>query len=282
MKTATQFAWTCCDAGDYPPPEPTRKNVHRYGQDDACWLCGGPTNGVGWPRKQALAVTFCDHNKAARMDSETVCQACAATSKSAAWQQYCAAYPERGLWSHFPDKDNGKAPRDCNWLYFSHLFSPGWHETPSRARWREILLNPPEPPFLMIMAINGQKQLVFRGRVSQSRDAFWVQADDTRVLVRPERFRECLGAFESLYHAGFSKDSIVSGEYHSGQLAKTGLSAWKPLEDAIRPWRQSDPGLLLLCHHCAQRPPEQKATELPEPPAIVATTPLPKGQLGLF
>jgi hypothetical protein len=206
------------------------------------------------------------------MDSETVCQACVATSASKGWEQYASRYPERGLWTHFPDKGNGRPPRAFNWLYTSHLFRPGFHETPSRSRWRDLLTDPPEPPFLMILAISGKKQLIFRGRVSQSRAAFWVQADETRVLVRPERFRDCLADFESLYHAGFSKDSIVSGDYHSGQLAKTGLSVWKLLEDAIRPWRQDDPGLMLLCHHCAQKPPEPPDPQPIEPPDTAAQT----------
>lgn len=276
--TASQFAWACCDAGDYPPPVP--KKGPRYGPDAVCWLCGGATYGVGWPHKLGLADTFCSHNIAARLDSTTVCQACVATSASNGWLQYASRYPERGLWTHFPAKENGSA-RQFNWLYTSHLFRPGWHETPSRPRWREILVAPPEPPFLAIMALNGKKQILFRGRISQSRTAFWVQADETRVLVRPDEFAACLAAFEALYDAGFSKDSIVSGQYHSGQLAKTGLSVWRPLEQAIQPWRQRYPGYLLLAHHCAQR--TQTETDQPEPapaPAPLIVPPPPPVAVG--
>jgi hypothetical protein len=290
MQTATQFAWACCEAGDYPPPEPTRKNTPRYGPDDACWLCGGPTHGVGWPRKLGLADTFCDHNKAARMDSNTVCQACVATSASLGWEQYCRAHPDRGLWVHFPDKGGGKKPRAFNWLYTSHLFRPGFHESPVRARWRDLLTDPPEPPFLAILAISGKKQIVFRGRISYSRDALWVQADETRVLVRPTEFADCLSAFEALYDAGFSKDSIVSGQYHSGQLAKVGLADWRRLDLDIRPWRERHPGYLLLAHHCAQRTETAAEPDVPsarpEPPVILPPPPVlptaPGDQLRLF
>lgn len=278
----TQFAWSCCDAGDYPPPEPRRGS--RYGADDACWLCGGPTAGVGWPRKLGLADTFCDHNKAARMDSATVCQACVATSASLGWEQYCRAHPERALWIAFPAKD-GKKPRAFNWLYASHLFRPGFHESPSRARWREILTDPPTPPFLAILAISGKKQLIFRGRVSQDRHAFWVQADDTRVLVRPD-FADCLAAFEVAYNAGFSKDSIVSGQYHSGQMAKVGLAEWRRLDQAMRPWRERQPGYLILAHHCAQRvdlPDDTPAAPaVKEPPPAPVAPAKPGDQFSLF
>lgn len=288
METATQFAWRCANAGEYPPPEPKKKGASRYGKDDACWLCGGPTDGVGWPKKLALAPTFCDHNSAMRLDSGTVCQSCVATSSTDGWIQYATKYPDRGLWTHFPDKGNGKSPRGFNWLYASHVFGNGYHETPSRPRWREILANPPPPPFLAIMAINGKKQILFRGRVSQSRESFWVQADELRVLVSPAKFIECVNAFEALYNAGFSKDSIVSGEYHSGQIAKTGLRRWKELEDNISRWRTYEPGLMILCHHCAQRTEEgkeeteKKAAVIEQPVIEAKPAIIERGQMGLF
>lgn len=288
MVTASQFAWTCADAGDYPPPPPKKKGASQFGKDAACWLCGGPTGGVGWPKKLALAPTFCDHNSAARLDSGTVCQACVATSSTAGWIQYASKYPERELWTHFPDKGNGKAPRGFNWLYSSHVFWQGGHEAPSRVRWREILADPPEPPFLMIMAINGKKQILFRGRVSQSKESFWVQADEQRILVSPEKFAACIAAFEDLYNAGFSKDSIVSGEYHTGQLAKVGIRLWRELEAKIEPWRRQEPGLMLICHHCAQRTEEEQedaeknAAVIQQP--VIETKPaiVERGQMGLF
>jgi hypothetical protein len=288
MRTSTQFAWACCDAGNYPPPVP--KKGSRYGPDAACWLCGGPTDGVGWHHKLGLSGTFCSHNIAVRPDSQTVCQSCVATSASDGWLQYASRYPERNLWTHFPEKDGG-IKRQFNWLYASHLFRVGHHESPSRPRWRELLIEPPEPPFLMILAISGKKQLIFRGRISQSRESFWVQADEMRVLVRPNEFAECLAAFEALYDAGFSKDSIVSGNYHSGQLAKTGLSIWRPLEEAIRPFRQRHPEYLLLAHHCGQRTSivDADSQPAPAPPVESATIiiqlplPVPAGtQISLF
>ena len=53
MMTASQFAWRCCAAGDYPPPIP--KRGERYGPDAICCLCGGATGGVGWHRKDGIA-----------------------------------------------------------------------------------------------------------------------------------------------------------------------------------------------------------------------------------
>lgn len=249
-QTATQFAWHHCDAGDFPPPAPSRGP--RFATDSFCWLCGGTTDGVGWPLRRALKPTFCDHNSAARLDSRAVCQSCVATSSSAGWAQYVAAHPERGFSALFPPKPGSAYRRPMNWLYNSHIITPSGHETPDRARWRTLLLDPPAPPFLAIMALGGKKQILFRGRISCTRNAFWVQADTERVLVLPD-FSDCLHAFERLYQAGASKDSIVTGRYHPAFLRGITPAAWRAMEDAIYPWRRRAPGYMLLAQHCARR-----------------------------
>lgn len=279
ITSATQFAWQCCNAGDYPPP--------RTSQDLHCWLCGGETNSVGWRLKDALSSNFTDCNSAARLDSRALCQSCAATASSVGWAQYVQRYPERGLWEHFPEKE-GKAVRACNWLYFSHVFAENYHETPTRARWRDVLSNPPVPPFLLIMAVSGKKQILFKGRISHSQDAYWIQYETQSVFIHRHQFISCLTAFERLYNAGFSKDSIVSADYHQGQLVKVGLSAWREMESAIKPYRDTAPELLAVVHFCATR--TEKIAEIetsphliPAPATVITAPPLKRGdQYDLF
>lgn len=275
--TVTQFAWQCCNAGIYHPPNKQQST------DTHCWLCGGDTHGIGWHKKYAIPDTFCEMNYVKRHDSNAVCQACVATIATAGWHQYVAAYPERGLWAYFPEKE-GKTKRPFMWLYTSHVFSTDYHESPSRGRWRELLVNPPQPPFLMIMAIGGKKHIIFRGKISYSRDVFFVQADNESVCVIATEYAECLTDFELLYNLGFSKDSIVSGDYHTGQLAKVGLTAWRPLENRLKHWRQYKPEYLRLCHYCAQRektdvnPVESPAPIIETPPTVIEQ----RGQYDLF
>lgn len=181
--TASQFAWACCTAGDYPPPIP-RKGPH-YGPDAVCCLCGGDTGGVGWHRKDGISSTSTDMPSMACYASQTVCQACVATMQSAGWAQYVAAHPERGLKAVFDQKE-GKAQRQWNWLYSHHLFTwPNHHECPDRARWRDILANPPEPPFLAILTTSGKKQLIFKSRIAHSRDIFSLQFEDEQIPHSP-------------------------------------------------------------------------------------------------
>jgi len=279
MLTAPQFAWACADAGDYPPPEP--KRGERYGPDALCALCGGETHGVGWPRKLGLPDTFTDIPFMQVPASQTLCQPCVATARSEGWAQYVAAHPERGLRAAFDQKE-GKAQRAWNWLYSSHLFIwPNQHECPDRARWREILQSPPEPPFLAIIAMSGKKQLIFKSRIAQHLTRFPVQLDDEQVLVDPLRFKVALADFDRLYLLGFSKDSILTADYHPASLMAAGIDRWRPAEERAVAWRRRDPNLWRLCHYVAQRPegwepPDRMVPAVIMPPSVpVRAAPLP-------
>lgn len=57
---------------------------------------------------------------------------------------------------------------------------------------RETILNPPEPPFAIILADSGQKQLIFRAPVSMSREIFPVMLEDDVIEVSPERLLDRL------------------------------------------------------------------------------------------
>ncbi len=239
--TATHFAWAILGGAPFPPPEPQRGE--RYGPDARCWLCGGPTGGVGWPWKTAVAETFTNHTLAACPTSQTICQPCAAFASKDAWEAYAARRPELGL----------KTGHAMSWRCYSHLFaSPDRHECPTRRRWRDILLDPPEPPFLAVVATSGQKHLIFRGRIAENRDAFPVQVEERILWLEREEFVACLAAFEQLYNLGFSKDDILTGRYFPARMLAVGTRAWRAAEDALAPFRRW-PALLTLTHFVAQR-----------------------------
>lgn len=57
---------------------------------------------------------------------------------------------------------------------------------------RETILNPPEPPFAIILADSGQKQLIFRAPVAMSREVFQVMLEDAVIEVNPEQLLDRL------------------------------------------------------------------------------------------
>lgn len=191
--------------------------------------------------------------------SQTVCQPCVATMQSTGWAQYVAAHPDRGLKAVFDQKE-GKAQRAWNWLYSHHLFVwPDHHECPDRARWREILENPPQPPFLAILTTSGKKQLIFKARIAHALTRFPLQFEDEQILIDPLRFKVALADFDRLYLLGFSKDSILTGDYHHKTLLDVGIGRWRDAEAPAIDWRKRDPQLWAVCHYVAQRPADWEA-----------------------
>lgn len=268
----THFAWACVGGGEFLPPAP--KRGERFGPDAVCWLCGGDTGGQGWPMDIAIKPTFTNYNNAAHLPSRTICQPCVAMQSKEAWEAYVAAHPEKGL----------KTGHAMSWRCYSHVFAAGLHDCPQRAGWRQWLLNPPAPPFMFVIATSGQKHLIFRAQVAHSREVFPVQFEEERVYVDRGKFAALLVDFERLYTMGFSKDQILSGEYHHGQLLKVGLRTWREAEEPMIEWRRREPGLMALAHFCGQKQ-EGAAAPVEEEggPCTTASTQMTSTQqLGLF
>ncbi len=88
------------------------------------------------------------------------------------------------------ENSRGMQPRMYSWVLTS---SSRLAATKAHIRHlREAVLNPPEPPFSIILADSGQKQLIFRAPVAMSREEFPVMLEDSEILVRPELLVERL------------------------------------------------------------------------------------------
>lgn len=207
-------------------------------------MCGGPTHGVGWRRDRWLPPTFTNHNLSACMSSNAVCQACVALASKDTWERYVAAHPEKGL----------KTGHAMSWRFYSHVFSAAGHECPSRTRWRQLLIDPPAPPFVFCISTSGQKHLLFRCRVAGSRELFPVQFEDERLMVRRDSLRRCLADYEQALALGLRRDDILSGRYNSKQLLGVGPLLWRDLEFRLARWRRVEPAPFRLAHRFATGP----------------------------
>lgn len=241
-ETVTQFAARALGLADCPPPEPKRGK--RFGQSDRCWLCGGSTGGVGWPQTTAIAPTFTQHNTAKCGDSDAVCQSCAAMAHAAVFQDMVRSreLPIK-IWTQ------------AGWHSYSHLIlESGHYEAPTRERMRQVLLDPPAEGWILTVNSTGKKHTIFRATVARGRAHFPVQFDEETVWCRAEDLAECMAAFEALCALGFSKDSILTGEYHHAQMLKAGIARWRPAEERVAPWREINPAMLTLVHFVALGP----------------------------
>lgn len=249
MTTVTQFIWTECLGMDpFEPPEPKGKR-DKYGQNAFCWLCGGNTHGIGWHLKDIVGAAFTNGNDAKRVDSETICQQCAALMKKEAWEQSSIKF---GYSPFFP-VTTGKKPFLSNWMFSSHVFAKGFWARPDRSEVRDQLLSPPEPPFVMSFAAVGKKHILYSTAINHSRDFFLVNLDEKKIIVDRVKYTELLEVFERAYTDGFSKDSLLTGEYNQAAVLKCGLRKWREIEKVMAAWRRCDHDLLELVSYSAQK-----------------------------
>lgn len=222
----------------FDPPAPKGKRS-KYGPDANCWLCGGDTERLGWHIKDVIGAAFTDTSSAASPSSQTVCYSCAALLKKEAWGMACSKY---GHSPYFPIKD-GKKPFMSNWMFASHVISKESWVMPSRQEMREHLLNPPNPPFVMSLADMGKIHVLFRCRVSNDADHFFINMDAETILIHRPTFKEILNAVEDGY-MDFSKEGILTGNYNQAAIMRSGLKRWREVEDRIKPHREKNNDML--------------------------------------
>lgn len=269
--STTKWVWRdALGMGDYAPDKPINAAE--------CWLCAGPAP-QGWPTKQVVGAAFTDTNIARAPHSRAVCQECAAMMAKDGWVMACTKH---GLDPYFPVKD-GKTPFLANWMFSSHCISlSGWRR-PSRAEARDLLLSPPSPPFVITLAAVGKKHVLFRAPVNHSRAAFVVQLDDDSIVIRAGVFADLMRDFEDGYSRGFSKDSLLSGDYHPASMMTVGVDTWTGIERKMQAWRRNEPGMLRIAHFCAQKHDVEQPIVQKKPEARIAVDSTPRaGQQSLF
>lgn len=175
-------------------------------EDEICWLCGGETGGMGQPTKKAIKSTFTDHDKAKAPHSQSICPGCA----------WCLSFMSLRNYSIL-------ATRDA----LLH---------PTRPEIRNLLLDPPDPPFVFCIAVSGQKWLHFKTRVAYSRDNYPVQLEDTGIAVNRIELANILRLVEQMYTV-FTKDEIRTGKYGQNRMKQFGIGRFQELEEQVSRYR---------------------------------------------
>lgn len=180
--------------------------------EGVCRVCG--TENIGVPFSEWVRPTFTDFDKL--QGGEIVCHVC------------LFSFDEKSEeLARRVGKDKPQRMRN-----YSHFVLDGeWIPLSKgdKARMREILAQSPE---LAIIAISGQKHLIFRAQPG------WWQIEEQSVQPFPETLEQLLEPVETLYTA-FSKSEIETGDYAQHRILKFGLPAWQALETSIAPWRGS-------------------------------------------
>lgn len=211
--TNTQFLYQCMQIkpkvitpmGKEVVYQPIKTNPLPY--STRCWLCGGVTT-TGMHKKDIIKDTFTDHGIAKAPCNDYVCEAC------------CWALSERSLrnYSIFANEDG-----------IQH---------PSRSQIRDILLSLNREPFLLCIAVSGQKWLHFKTPINYTLMEPVVLLEETPIKINLYAFREMIQKTEYMYNLGFSKDSILSGNYNISQIMKVGLKNFEAAEREMKAFRK--------------------------------------------
>ena len=149
--------------------------------DGACYLCGGSVTG-GIPKNKLLKETFTDHSFAKSPSSDWICSGCAFTiltnpnrRQALRWFTFCAA----------------ETLTICN-----------------RQQFRDFLVSPPEPPFVLSATVSQKKHIAIKSAVSYSRDRYLANLEDETIDVNRQVITRDLDLIEALMGLGFSKTNI--------------------------------------------------------------------------
>lgn len=228
----------------------------RVAESEHCWLCGGSTNGRGWRREDWLKPTFTNHNQARRLDSDAVCEWCVAMSSKEPWETYVRAHPAMGL----------KTGHAVSWRFYSHVFTEHGHRCPTRPEWPGILMEPPAPPFLLVLTTSGQKHLIFRSRVSHDRESYWLQFEEDALLLQRDCMRSCIETIEDALRHGVMRSEIESGMYRTKRPAGcSSIGEWTEILDAIEQRRTTMPHEFRVSIHVARKQEVVAAARTTEP-----------------
>jgi hypothetical protein len=155
---------------------------HKHG-NNRCYFCGSDCDET-YKSHEYVKDTFTNRDIVKFPQSKYVCQGCV---ESIGWGEDEMLMLDGSI--KHRENDRGMAPRMYSWILTmdKRIAFTKAHIALARDL---ILYNPPEPPFSIIIADSGQKQLIFRAPVSVSKDVFPVMLEDEIIEVVPEVLAE--------------------------------------------------------------------------------------------
>jgi len=184
--------------------------------EDRCYLCARtPAN---YPLD--ISDTFTDHYRARAPESDRTCARCQWALKLRCWyfnpnkQQWVILFGRVWSWL-ISEKESYPTIGDPVTHNFKgkDLTFPLVTSLPTRKQMREWLINPPEPPFEIVIAESGQKHILPFSESAMNRDYFRVIFESFEMYIDRPLFVKTITAFEDLMRLGFSKTEIVTGKY---------------------------------------------------------------------
>lgn len=179
--------------------------------DGLCYICGETAHGAV-PTKTLLSDTFTDGSRAKAPESRHICRACA----------FCMGTSPEGRagirWYPLV------AGRDMRFL--------------ERGQVRDVLLNPPEPPFVILLPTSQKKHIAFKAQVAYRRGVFPVALEE-EVVWLDAGFAPLLRFVEALRGAGFTTTEIGSIQFRSDRVKEFSIDFLDAAAERLREARKN-------------------------------------------
>lgn len=174
-----------------------------------CYLCGEQMT-HGLPIKKAFSNVYTDWNIGKHRTGTHVCEACCfallTTKQRYGIRMYSFVANESGL------------------------------QVTNRKELRDVLIEPPNPPFVACLAVSQQKHLITKAEVNYSRDVFTVMYEEMPVIIDRQEFTKLLTLVQH-YLYGFSKTEIGSGNFNQKRVLDFGIDEWQAFEKRVKVYR---------------------------------------------
>ncbi len=197
-----------------------------------CQICGGEFIG-GVPAEKFLGTNYTDWSIHKAPESTHICGACV-------WAMSLNAERSRQTLSRYSFVASATGLTLCN-----------------RAQMRDALTNPPEPPFVAVVAASQKKHLVTKALASHSRERYWCMLEEERVDIRLDMFRRYIAIIEALRGLGATKDEIGACNFRYERLREWGQENFERIVDLLCPYIKDRAFKLAL--HVAQKNDSEEA-----------------------
>lgn len=144
-----------------------------------CFYCGAACDAERYPASTYVKSSFNGRGEVAAPGSPAVCEGCVLALREKAPIVLIDG-----------ERRDGQMMRG-----YSHVLHGGRHHAATKAhldRIRALCLDPPEPPFAIVLSDSGQTHQIYRGVVNHSRETVVATLEGARVAFRPDELRERL------------------------------------------------------------------------------------------
>lgn len=197
-----------------------------------CTMCGEETSG-GILVKKALGSTYMDWGIHKDPEATHLCRACA----------FCLLM-------------NAKEGRTALFR-FAFVASRKELKLCNRAEMRDMLVSPPDPPFVAIVPTSQKKHLIGKAKVSYSREDFFCNLEEITVPIKRAGFVDLINKIEALRGVGIVKTDIEAGRLSGVFIKNYDITSQEKAIEIINECRRSE--MFSLALFVAQKTEEEQA-----------------------